>query len=126
MKRFTALAIPICLLIALTNCVTSEPTPTPTPSPSPTQEQLTVHFIDVGQGDSILIDLGETEVLIDAGYGTNGGSYSNSREDRQRHLSACFRFISLTDCLIQTTEVRSVALIEVTNTQNVKPGDNRP
>jgi len=28
---------------------------------------LTVHFIDVGQGDSILVDLGETEVLIDGG-----------------------------------------------------------
>jgi competence protein ComEC len=28
---------------------------------------LTVHFIDVGQGDSILLDLGDTEVLIDGG-----------------------------------------------------------
>jgi beta-lactamase superfamily II metal-dependent hydrolase len=28
---------------------------------------LTVHFIDVGQGDAILIDLQETEVLIDGG-----------------------------------------------------------
>jgi len=30
-------------------------------------EELQVHFIDVGQGDSILIDLGDTEVLIDGG-----------------------------------------------------------
>jgi len=30
-------------------------------------EELRVHFIDVGQGDSILIDLGETEILIDGG-----------------------------------------------------------
>ena len=30
-------------------------------------ETLTVHFVDVGQGDSILIDLGDTEVLIDGG-----------------------------------------------------------
>lgn len=28
---------------------------------------LTVHFIDVGQGDSILLDIGETEILIDGG-----------------------------------------------------------
>jgi len=31
-----------------------------------------VHFIDVGQGDSILIDHGETEVLIDGGLRTSG------------------------------------------------------
>ena|GEM_PF-3685845 len=31
------------------------------------QGTLTVHFIDVGQGDSILLDLGDTEVLIDGG-----------------------------------------------------------
>ena len=30
-------------------------------------EELKVHFIDVGQGDSILIDLGQTEILIDGG-----------------------------------------------------------
>jgi len=38
--------------------------------PSPTQppvQLLTVQFIDVDQGDSILIDLGEIEILIDAG-----------------------------------------------------------
>ena len=29
--------------------------------------QLQVYFIDVGQGDSILLDLGKTEVLIDGG-----------------------------------------------------------
>ena len=47
------------------------PTPTPAVSPTPTEEtvlpELQVHFIDVGQGDSILLDLGEIEVLIDGG-----------------------------------------------------------
>ena len=42
-------------------------TPTPTPTPTPTLTQLQVHYIDVGQGDSILLDLGATEVLIDGG-----------------------------------------------------------
>ena len=41
--------------------------PTDTPSPSPTPEALTVHFIDVGQGDAILIDRGETDILVDGG-----------------------------------------------------------
>jgi beta-lactamase superfamily II metal-dependent hydrolase len=41
--------------------------PTATPSPSPTPEVLTVHFIDAGQGDAILIDKGETDILVDGG-----------------------------------------------------------
>ncbi len=34
--------------------------------------ELKVHFIDVGQGDSILVDLGETEILIDGGGKSSG------------------------------------------------------
>ena len=36
---------------------------------------LQVHFIDVGQGDSILIDWGETEVLIDGGRWNDSEPY---------------------------------------------------
>ncbi|MFA4836571.1 MAG: MBL fold metallo-hydrolase [Dehalococcoidia bacterium] len=43
--------------------------PSPPPPPSGI---LSVHFIDVGQGDSILIDLGETEILIDGGNRGSG------------------------------------------------------
>lgn len=52
-----------------------EPIPTPTPSPAPTPSPLpepelsllSIYFIDVEQGDSILIDYGEYEILIDGG-----------------------------------------------------------
>jgi beta-lactamase superfamily II metal-dependent hydrolase len=48
----------------------------------PPPGELTVHFIDVGQGDSILVDLGETEVLIDGGDKSPGVvSYLNDYVD---------------------------------------------
>lgn len=49
------------------------PVPPPVPPPEPTtfptlpKGELKVHFIDVGQGDAILIDLEDIEVLIDGG-----------------------------------------------------------
>ena len=57
---------------SLTPEPTSEASPTPTATPTPGSTdtpsgELTVHFIDVGQGDAILIDLQETEIIIDGG-----------------------------------------------------------
>jgi competence protein ComEC len=68
MKKLAILTIlAIYSLIIFTSCGTS-PTPSGLPSThTSTKSELKVHFIDVGQGDSILIDLGETEVLIDGG-----------------------------------------------------------
>ncbi len=53
---------------------TIAPTPTTTSSPAilSANETLIVHFIDVGQGDSILIDLEQTEILIDGGEKNTG------------------------------------------------------
>jgi len=63
---------------------TGEPTP-PSPSmsaPSPSTQELKVHFIDVGQGDSILIDLNDQEILIDGGEKSSGvTSYISSYVD---------------------------------------------
>lgn len=89
MKKLAILLIAICLVLSAAGCGRHAPptspgqsiTPTPslaattplyTPTPLPTQGELEIHFIDVGQGDSILIDLGETEVLIDGGEKSPG------------------------------------------------------
>ncbi|MFC1962806.1 ComEC/Rec2 family competence protein [Chloroflexota bacterium] len=46
--------------------------PVPVPTRISSKANIEVHFIDVGQGDSILIDSGDTEILIDGGDRTSG------------------------------------------------------
>jgi beta-lactamase superfamily II metal-dependent hydrolase len=68
--------IPVLLfliLIAAAGCLPEEPG---------VSTSLSVHFIDVGQGDSILIDIGETEVLIDGGEkGSGAANYISAYVD---------------------------------------------
>ena len=94
MKKCLILTIIICFSLILVNCAPQSPLQEASPSSptanteettGPTTEEestitseptttlnlptgeLKVHFIDVGQGDSILIDLENTEILIDGG-----------------------------------------------------------
>jgi len=78
----------LLLLAAVAGCqeqpaiIPASPTADPSQPPPTTtlaEGELKVHFIDVGQGDSILIDLGETEVLIDGG-GKSPGVVSYIKE----------------------------------------------
>jgi len=64
-KRKLALALLLAVILIFASTATACPRPSQTLS-------LTVHFIDVGQGDAILIDLGSIEVLIDGGEKSAG------------------------------------------------------
>jgi len=67
LKRLFVLLL---LLLLVSGCCKSDVNESNSPGsnqPSTPIGSLSVHFIDVGQGDSILIDLEETEILIDGG-----------------------------------------------------------
>jgi beta-lactamase superfamily II metal-dependent hydrolase len=54
-------------------CVTAQavaPTPPPTNISQP--GAFTVHFIDVGQGDAILVEIGDADILVDGGPSGSG------------------------------------------------------
>jgi competence protein ComEC len=66
----------LILLLLLVIILVFASTATACPRPSPTLD-LNVHFVDVGQGDAIFIDLGSTEVLIDGGEKSAGPGLVN-------------------------------------------------
>src|SRR5688572_7444698 len=68
MKRFLVLLIVAIILPVAVFRHFSQPTPS-SYDPVPEAGQLRVHFIDVGQGDGILVEGADgTTVLIDGGY----------------------------------------------------------
>ncbi len=64
-KRLLVTLLAATLLIS--GCLPRAQTP-------PSSQNLTVHFIDVGQGDAILIDMGDIEILIDGGEKNTGAA----------------------------------------------------
>jgi competence protein ComEC len=70
-KLITSLTI-CALAVCLCGCDEWFDNNKPTSEPTAVSGNLQVRFIDVGQGDAILIDLGATEVLIDAGEKSPG------------------------------------------------------
>lgn len=87
MKKYFVFIVILCAILLFTNCTsqttttqssqtvttpTNQVTTSTTETSSEPFGELNVHFIDVGQGDSILIDYGDTEILIDGGDRSSG------------------------------------------------------
>lgn len=71
-KLFILITLVFSLL--LVSCNKSTPTYNGSNKPEKTDNKLLVHFIDVGQGDSILIQVNDKNLLIDAGPESNKDS----------------------------------------------------
>jgi len=74
--KFIGIIVLVAVITFVYWSLKQPPYPEPLSSPSKGDQvplsELHVHFIDVGQGDSILIDLGSNEVLIDGGEKSSG------------------------------------------------------
>ncbi|KKG13066.1 lamin tail domain-containing protein [Methanosarcina sp. 2.H.A.1B.4] len=96
MKLSQLIATIICLSLVLiaAGCTDSTDTPSettseqPTPTTtaqnagSPSGQNLTIHFLDVGQGDSILIEYNNKDMLIDAGESDQGEVVTSYLQDQ--------------------------------------------
>jgi len=67
MRKITAILLLMCLL--LSGCKSNQPAPA---SPPSVQEQLWVHFIDVGQADCTLLECNGQYALVDGGNDADG------------------------------------------------------
>ncbi len=67
MRKLTAFVLVLCILLC--GCTINQSAPT---SPPPVQSQLWVHFIDVGQADSILLECNGQFALVDGGNNADG------------------------------------------------------
>lgn len=76
MKRFYKYAVNLILAFSILVGAVSTTPMTTLAAPSTTDE-MTVHFIDVGQGDSTLITCGDHSMLIDAGDDSKGTAIQN-------------------------------------------------
>lgn len=70
--------------IAPTIVPTAVPTPTVTPTPTPvvsSGKELKIHFIDIGQGDAILLTYDGRNAMVDAGKSTKESAKSEAAID---------------------------------------------
>lgn len=67
----------LLLLLALLLCGCAQEVPETTTPTETEEENLFVHFIDVGQADCTLLKYGDTEILIDAGNTADGHDVVN-------------------------------------------------
>jgi Predicted hydrolase (metallo-beta-lactamase superfamily) len=92
MKPSQILVIIFCLSLILiaAGCTDSKNTPSETTSEQPTpntgtpsDQNLTVHFLNVDQGDSIILTFNGKSILIDAGESDQGEVVFNYMKDQR-------------------------------------------
>lgn len=67
MKKFLTFALALVLVFSAAACTSAGSIDTPDSDSEVSGQPLSVHFIDVGQGDCTLVDFGDVEILVDGG-----------------------------------------------------------